>query len=214
MLHRIYLLALILACPACAGLAQAAGLAGVKDIRVSRTHSDNDIQVVELQAIESASGANVALATRGTVASASSMFWFGEPAPAKAIDGQYQDKNYPNMFHSSGRNKDDWLKITFDTPKDLRTVTMYGRADCCAYRDVYKLEFLDAKGKLLHTAFLDAHNAAHKGSIVLPDSGAADEPDLALRALLAGALLAAGVLGAMVVRRQRERRPIASGRAP
>jgi hypothetical protein len=210
MLHRIYLLALVLGCAALSAPAHAAGLAGVKDIRVSRTHTDNDIQVVELQAIESASGANVALATRGAVATSSSMFWFGAPLPAKAIDGQYQDKSYPNMFHSSGRNKDDWLNISFDAPKDLSSVTMYGRSDCCAYRDVYKLEFLDAKGKLLHTAFLDAHNAAHKGSIVLPESAPAEEPDLAPRALLAGVLLAAGVMGAAFVRRQRARGPLAS----
>lgn len=203
MFYRTYFLGLVLACAACAGAAQAGGLAGVKDIRVSRTHSDNDIQVVELQAIESASGANVALATRGAVATSSSMFWFGEPAPAKAIDGQYQDKSYPNMFHSSGRNKDDWLNISFDAPKELSSVTMYGRSDCCAYRDVYKLEFLGADGKLLHTAFLDAHNAAHKGSIVLPEGGVQEENELAQLALLAGGLLVACLVGALLLRRRR-----------
>lgn len=158
--------AIILASVAFAGAAHA-GLVGVKDIRVTRGAADNDIQIVELQAFQSFTGANVALSSVGTVATASSVFSVGDTNPGKAIDGQYAVKTFPNLFHSSGQSSTDWLNISFTSAKELDSVTMYGRSDCCTYRNVYNLSFYGVTGNLLYTAVLDANNAANKGSVSL-----------------------------------------------
>ena len=158
--------AFILASVTFAGAAHA-GLVGVKDIRVMRGAVDNDLQIVELQAFESLTGANVALASVGTVATASSVFAVGDPNPTKAIDDQYADQTFPNMFHSSGGSSTDWLNISFTSAKELDSVTMYGRSDCCTYRNVYNLSFYGVTGNLLYTAVLDANNADNMGSVTL-----------------------------------------------
>lgn len=158
--------AVILASVTFAGAAHA-GLVGVKDIRVTRGAVDNDLQIVELQAFESLTGANIALASVGTVATASSVFAAGDPNPTKAIDDQYADQTFPNMFHSSGGSSTDWLNISFTSAKELDSVTMYGRSDCCTYRNVYNLSFYGVTGNLLYTAVLDANNADNMGSVSL-----------------------------------------------
>lgn len=184
---------LILASVACAGVAQA-GLVGVKDIRVTSGSGDNNIQVVELQAFESNSGNNVALSSLGTVATASSTYAYsGNANPGKAIDGQFADQTFPNMWHSGGQAAGDWLNISFGTAKELSSLTMYGRSDCCSNRDIFNVGFYGVSGDLLYTAVVNAFNNQHVGSIELPNTAVAAIPEPASIALLGLGMLGLGL---------------------
>jgi len=193
MSKRISLMSsLILSTAFFAGAAHA-GLVGVKDIRVSQGSGDPNIQVTELQAFETKTGRNVALSSNGTVATASSN-WSWDSFAGKAIDGQYANQNFPNMWHSSGGSLNDWLNISFSSAVNLDSITMYGRSECCSFRDVYNLAFYGVDGGLLYTATLDASSGNHMGSISLPT---ADVPEPA-----SVALLGLGVAGLMASRRK------------
>ena len=189
--HTALVSSLILSTAIFAGTAQA-GLVGVKDIRVTQASGHSSIQVTELQAFEAKTGRNVALSSNGTVATASTTYSWDSYAQ-KAIDGQTANQTFPNMWHSGGYSMNDWLNISFSSAVNLDSVTMFGRSDCCSFRDIYSLAFIGADGRLLYTATLDASNGSHVGSISLN----ADVPEPT-----SVALLGLGVAGLMASRRK------------
>lgn len=51
----------------------------------------------------------------------------------KAIDGTEGVRDYPNLFHSAGNNGDS-LRISWKTPIDVSSITIYNRSACCQDR--------------------------------------------------------------------------------
>jgi hypothetical protein len=52
---------------------------------------------------------------------------------SKAIDGTEGVRDYPNLFHSAGNNGDA-LQISWKTPIDVSSITIYNRSGCCQDR--------------------------------------------------------------------------------
>lgn len=176
-------LALLLAMATFAGSAQA-GLIQVKSVTI--TNAVNDfLQVSEFQAYETGTGNNVALLSTGASATTTTGQWDGNSGPGKAIDGQYSDLSFPNMFHNSEYTYGNGnLTITFAGVKELDSINIYGRSDCCSFRDKYNLSFFDVDGKLLYTAMnVDASSDTHMASVQLPNTDVPEPGSLALLGL-------------------------------
>lgn len=173
-------LALLLATATFAGSAQA-GLIEVKSVTITNAVHDY-LQVSEFQAYETGTGRNVALASAGASATTTTGQWNGSSSPGKAIDGVYSDLSFPNMYHNSGGTGGNGnLTITFAGVEELDSINIYGRSDCCSFRDIYNLSFFDAGGKLLYTATnVNAYNNAHMTSVQLPNTNVPEPGSLAL----------------------------------
>jgi hypothetical protein len=121
-----------------------ASLVGVTDVIITNSIPDW-LQIAEVVATQSLTGTDVALASNGATATASSVYQNGAAVPGNAIDGIF-DTSYPNIFHSGTPNAGEFLKITFAGSVDLDSFTIFGRSDCCSVRDQYTIAFDTASG--------------------------------------------------------------------
>lgn len=110
------------------------------------------IQIAEVEVYSG--GVNVALASNGGQASGSASF-NGISNPDKTNDG-VKPAGYPNIFHSTC-SSGDTLRIDFAAPVKVNSVTIYGRGDGFAERDVYDFELysggtVSAQGRINATS--------------------------------------------------------------
>jgi hypothetical protein len=95
----------------------------------------NWLQVAEVQAFSGAT--NVALATNGGSAAATSVYAAGVSTAAKAIDGNTGGNYYTDtIYHGGAGNGTDVLTISF-AGANLTSFSVFGRTDCCNERDTY-----------------------------------------------------------------------------
>ncbi len=100
------------------------------------------VQVAELQAISGVT--NVALASNGGIASATSSYPLAGSNPGMAIDGITGGDYYTDgVWASATAGSFEALTITFNNSYALSALNFYGRTDCCSNRDVFDYTLYD-----------------------------------------------------------------------
>jgi PEP-CTERM motif len=148
-----------------------ASLVGVTDVIITNSIPDW-LQIAEVVATQSGTGIDVALATNGATATASSVYQNGPAVPGLAIDGII-NTSYPNIFHSGTPLAGEFLKITFASAVNLDSFTIFGRSDCCSERDKYTIAFDTTSG--VQTFQADNSNLLGDGNTIT-FAGAVPEP--------------------------------------
>ncbi len=161
--------------------------------------------LAEVQAFESGTGINKALAANGGVASYptgvdggfadtagdTSGSTFGT-VPLDANDGN-TDGNFGNgsVWHSDDPSfANDTFRITLASPTDLDAVALFGRTDCCQNRDNdLVLNLRDANGNLLFTSAAGIPDQGQTLRITNLTGGTAVVPEPAMMSLLGLAAL-------------------------
>jgi hypothetical protein len=173
--------------------ASAVTVTGATRIRVTSGLTNPDvIQIAELQAFDF-NGVNVAQAANGGTASALSAYQ--DYLPGLAIDGDSTSGN-PFFFHSDEPSIGNYFEVSF-AAADLASLTIFGRKDCCQYRDVYNISIFNASGATLYSGSFDAQRVTSV-STTFDAAGAVPEP-ASWAMLIAGF----GLTGAAARRRRR-----------
>ncbi|PCH94456.1 MAG: hypothetical protein COB83_11420 [Gammaproteobacteria bacterium] len=152
------LLSLLLLTSFLSGVAKA-GLISVASIEISLADpasfvlepingasAPNYLQISEVVALGTLTGNDLALVSAGATASAFSVFQ--SALPSNAINGS-GPSGFPNIYHSNGFGGAEFLKITLNAVSELDSLTIFGRADCCSYKDIYRVKLLDVNDELL-----------------------------------------------------------------
>jgi len=130
----------------------------VIEITPSTLNSEGWLQVSEVVATETGTGNNLALSTAGATATGSSNW--PDSSPNYSIDG-VAPNSFPHIFHSN-ENITPFLRIKLAYPSQLDSIKLFGRTDCCSFRDIYNIRLYDSKGILLYSINdLDATASSH-----------------------------------------------------
>jgi hypothetical protein len=183
------------ACAAVCAAASPAAATVVTSIKIQNA-IPTWLQVSEVIATQAGTGNDVALATAGATATATSVYTAGDVANY-AIDG-VGPAPYGQIYHSGSSDGSDYLLITLGQAYDLSGLTIDGRADGYGTaRDDYSYQLFDGT-TLVGSGTIDARNDAHSGSVTLDvATGAVPEP--ASWAMFLGGF---GVIGGALRRRQ------------
>lgn len=159
-----------------------AGLVGVTDIRITSA-VPSYLQISEVSALKTGPGTDLAEASAGAVATTGNLI-VGTSGPENAIDG-IGPAAYPNIFHSLSDAPTEYLNIALANPSELDTLTIFGRSDCCDWRDVFDVELLGASGAVLASfSGLDASGPNHFVTVQLPDTSTGVPDSLGTPAVL------------------------------
>jgi len=151
-----------------------AGLIGVSQIRItsSANITDSWLQISEVIAKESITGDDLALTTENASVSSSGnhgIHGSGHSEEKFVIDGVAPGNWFNNEIYHSDSSNSAWLTVDLATPSELDSITLFGRTDCCSYRDIYSIELFNVHGGSLFSAEnLSANNVNHLVSINLP----------------------------------------------
>jgi len=137
------------------GETYSSGLTGAKFVRVDQNRGD-DLNIAEVQAFETGTGANVALASVGSTATQSSTDWGG--VASRAIDGNTNGAWSGGSVQHTGSPNPDWWQVELASAANLDSVHIWGRTDgCCDQRlDDFNLVVEDA-------AHNELYNQRHTG---------------------------------------------------
>jgi hypothetical protein len=149
--------AAIIALLAATGQAQAVTVIGATKIVVTNS-VPTWLQIGELQAIQFGTGTNVALASNGGTATASSQYAPVSGA-SKAIDGSINTNYFttPGIYHSGTASAGEFLQINLAAATDLASLTIYGRSDGGnGARDKFNVSIFNSANTLIYSGGLDA----------------------------------------------------------
>jgi len=158
-----------------------AGLMGVSYIEVTN-EINTWLQVAEVVANDMSAN-DVALASEGAIATAPDS-WSVISGPEKAIDG-ITTGNYGagEIFHEGSDNSNDTLTITFASIQELSSIQVFGRTDCCEYRDVFRVTFFGEQQNELYSAIINSTVSGIDPVITLPNTQVPEPSTLAIFAL-------------------------------
>lgn len=204
--RNLLALALTGAVWASAGAASAVVVANATDIRVTSalfgTIPDSYLQVGELLAFDFG---NTNVALTGTPTGLSQ--YSSTSQPNEAIDNVYpaaydfgDNMGAAGIYHSLGTSSFEFLNISFNMPRTLKRITIYGRLDCCQGRDLYNVTVFGAGNTTLFTGQLDARTNGF-ATVDFNAPGAAAIPEPATWAML---VMGFGSLGALLRARRRQ----------
>ncbi|MDG2431218.1 T9SS sorting signal type C domain-containing protein, partial [Flavobacterium sp.] len=126
------------------------GLSSIRYIKLTQKYNSWQ-QVAEIQAFEIFSGANVALATAGAIATSSSNYVNNAATygPQKAIDGITAGNTF---WHSGTSNINEFITVDLSSGKNLDYIRIYNRSDCCQDRGQNMLlELIDGSNTVVYS---------------------------------------------------------------
>lgn len=133
------------------------------------------LQVAEVEVFNSASVNVAAAANGGTAVGAVPGTWNFASTPFGAINGVIDNIfNFSpapgdvTMYHPSTEGGANALIVTFAAASDITGISIYGRADCCTGRDIFNYRLFDALNNVVAQGQLDATNADHFASALIP----------------------------------------------
>lgn len=175
-----------------ASQAHAVVVAGASTIRITAGPGADYLQIAEVIANDY-DGLNVApLASFSTL----SVYPHATPnyyGPENLVDGVVA--NSDDLYHSGGTSPSEFVQLSFATPQDLSSLTLYGRVELATYRNIYNVEIRNASGDLLFSQTLDARGGPNlQGpATVTFDRVAAGVPEPGTWAMMLAGFGAAGV---------------------
>jgi hypothetical protein len=165
-----------------------AAIVGVSEIVISNAF-DTWLQVGEVEAFNQ-STVNVIQASGATASANVVGTWDPTSTPDKAIDG-IESTTFPNIYHPDPSHEQGvQLIIDLNLPATIGKLTIFGRTDCCTYRDLYNVSFYDSFHNLLQTAQVDATNSP-SGSVDFANA----VPEASTWAMMILGFLGLGFLG-------------------